>query len=100
MRIFLLLFAMVLTGASCGPELDDGYQFGDLTRMTIRDINRVIEARDKYCAYTGADSKRRFLRKAAVLAIRAYAPGYPQEGVCTDEFDKVIAVLRGKCSTC
>lgn len=100
MRAFLLLVVLTMTGAACGPELDDGYQFGDLSLMTLHSLRDISERRERYCAYTGSDRKRYVLRQAAVLAIRAYVPGYPVDGICTEEFDELFRVLQQKCEQC
>jgi len=73
--IFLLMFAL----AGCLDEFKDGYQFGDITRFTARQITELSQARDDYCAVTSTST----IKKAALLVIRAQLPGYPVKGICT-----------------
>ena len=97
MNKIILIGAVLLGIAGCiEPEWNDGYQFGDISKITWRDIDRLITAREKACGFIGDSVIRQELDKIAVLAIRAYVPAYPEEGVCTDDFDAVIAILRNR----
>ncbi len=81
----LLMMPMLLTGCQTPPELKDGYQFGDISKIALRDIKKISHARDVYCA----DASTVILRKAAVITIRSYLPAYPENGICT-RLDKVL----------
>ncbi len=75
----LLLMLLFLPGCESSPELKDGYQFGDLSKIALADIQKVKQARNVYCA----DASTRVLRKAAVITIQSYLPAYPADGICT-----------------
>lgn len=94
-QAIILLFLIVASGASCdSPEFHDGYQFGDLTRIAARDINILIDARERACAYKDEDDMRAALHRAALVLIRVYQPGYPPGGICDERFDNLITNLR------
>ena len=73
---FLALIFITLSG--CFEELKDGYQLGDITNMTVKELKKLGQARVDYCAKT-SDS---FTKQAALLVIRAQLPAYPEDGVC------------------
>lgn len=76
--IALSLMALVMAG--CKPEeLDDGYQIGDISHLTIREIGRLEQARKEYCD-ANADV---VVRKAALAYIRVKFPVIPENGICS-----------------
>lgn len=94
-RLLLITVPWLLMAASCNePEFADGYQFGDVSRVTMRDVNRLIEVRNRACNYIGESGTRQVLDKIAIAAIRVYAPAYPADGICTHEFDELIMALK------
>jgi hypothetical protein len=75
--IALSLMAMLMAG--CKPEeLNDGYQVGDLSHLTIREISQLEQARKEYCD-ANADA---IIRKAALAYIRVKFPVIPENGIC------------------
>lgn len=84
------------TNAELGiiTQLNDGYQFGDITRGLAHDLSLLVALRDKTCKFIGADDTRKALDKVVVMLIRGYMPAYPANGICTSEFDQAIAAIR------
>lgn len=75
--IALSLMAFLMAG--CKPEeLDDGYQVGDISHFTVREIGRLEQARTEYCD-ANADA---VVRKAALAYIRVKFPVIPENGIC------------------
>jgi hypothetical protein len=91
----IVAMSFMAIAASCNnPELEDGYQLGDISRITMRDINRIIEDRERACNYIGSDAIKRTLDRAAILAIQHYVPMYPDDGLCGPEFDRMLSTIR------
>jgi hypothetical protein len=66
-----------LTGCTA-PELDDGYQIGDITHIVIREEEKIKQARETYCGNV-QDS---VARDAALRVIRIKYPFIPENGIC------------------
>lgn len=81
------LLALLMTMAACQTaEFSDGYQFGDITRFTARELLQLQAARDDYCSKT-ADSA---LKQLAITAIQTQLPAYPESGICTDALAELV----------
>jgi hypothetical protein len=77
--VSMVIALLALPLAGCAPqELDDGYQFGDITRMSGRELAELEEARQAYCQ----NHKDSPLRKAALDYIRIQHPEIPENGIC------------------
>lgn len=72
----ILLSVVMLTG--CFEEFADGYQFGDVSALTARELKDLKQASDTYCD-KNADS---LLRKTALTLIKAQFPLVPANGIC------------------
>jgi hypothetical protein len=69
--------AASLTGCSA-PELEDGYQLGDVTHIAIREEEKIVQAKRAYC-----DKASTFaVRDAALRLIRLKYPFIPENGIC------------------
>ena len=90
MKHLLIITALILaSGASCNePEMADGYNFGDISKIALRDYQRVVKLRNDYCQLTTDNPRYHIAKNLAIQAIRIYAPAYPAEGICTDLFDR------------
>lgn len=86
--------AMIATGLSCSnePEMQNGYQFGDLTTIGLRDMAKIEKLREIYCADTSSplNPGRMLAKRALIMAIQTKIPLYPEEGICLD-LGKVFA---------
>lgn len=73
---------MMLGGptACTTPELADGYQFGDLSKLTAREISKLHDARVAYCDSTSSST----LKRLAIAVIQTRLPGYPEHGICSN----------------
>jgi hypothetical protein len=79
MKKVILAFAVLLLIVGCStPELDDGYQFGDVTRIAIREEKDIKQAINDYCD-KAEDSA---IRQAALAVIRTKYPFVPENGIC------------------
>ena len=87
--LWSLLF-LAITGCENTPEFKDGYPFGDVTRLTARNINELDNARNAYCAKTSHS----LIRQAALTVIRQQLPDIPEYGLCTT-LDKLISSQPG-----
>lgn len=86
--VLALCLLILLNGAACNePEMSDGYQFGDITRIGARDFQKIVVLRNQYCVMDKNDPTAHIAREIALTAIRAYAPAYPPDGICSDLFD-------------
>jgi len=74
-----LLAVLAVPLAACSPpELEDGYQLGDVTHIVIREEDTIIQAKKDYC-----DKARTFVvRDAALRLIRLKYPFIPENGIC------------------
>lgn len=82
--ILLLLFVSLFTACSNPPaEFADGYQFGDITRFSARELMNLENARATYCSETSSSA----LKQLAIAAIRTQLPAYPAAGICTELLD-------------
>jgi hypothetical protein len=72
-----IVIAAPLVGCST-PELEDGYQIGDITHIVIREEDKIKQARDTYCGNV-QDS---VARAAALRLIRLKYPFIPENGIC------------------
>jgi hypothetical protein len=74
-----LALAATLPMAGCStPELDDGYQIGDITHIVIREEDKIKQARDTYCGNVQDSAAR----DAALRMIRLKYPFIPENGIC------------------
>lgn len=74
-----LALAATLPLAGCtAPELDDGYQIGDITHIVVREEEKIKQARETYCGNV-QDS---VARDAALRVIRIKYPFIPENGIC------------------
>lgn len=79
--IFGLLQAALMVLIGCQTtEFADGYQAGDITRFTGRQVLELEAARHDYCTQA-ADSA---IRQAALDFIRMKAPEIPENGICAE----------------
>jgi hypothetical protein len=75
-----LALAATLPMAGCStPELDDGYQIGDITHIVIREEDKIKQARETYCGNVQDSSTR----DAALRLIRLKYPFIPENGICS-----------------
>jgi hypothetical protein len=86
MIIALILTAIMLSGCAV-PEMEDGYQFGDISHLADRELISLLDAIHTYC-----DKNRDSVaRKTALAIIRVYYPLVPANGICmTEQFDTTI----------
>ncbi|MGJ0489612.1 hypothetical protein [Methylobacter sp.] len=81
MKLVLIVMAsLALPLVGCAPEeFNDGYQFGDITHMTGRELVKLEQARKDYCnSYSDA-----LIRRAALAYIRTQYPLMPENGICS-----------------
>ncbi len=80
--IGLFSAVMMLGGptACTTPELADGYQFGDLSKLTGFELSKLHDARVAYCDSTSSST----LKRLAIAVIQTRLPGYPEHGICSD----------------
>jgi hypothetical protein len=71
------IMAAPLVGCSA-PELDNGYQLGDVTHIVLREEEKIKQAKQTYCDDV-ADS---VARDAALRLIRIKYPFIPENGIC------------------
>lgn len=67
-KIVLVIAATLLIVGCSTPELDDGYQFGDITHLALREQAEVNQAIKEYCDQNQAS----VVRYAALKVIRLY----------------------------
>lgn len=85
--IILMATALLIAGCSSPPaEFADGYQFGDITRFTARELMNIESARETYCDQTSSSASKRL----AIMAIQTQLPAYPVDGVCTALMDVLL----------
>jgi hypothetical protein len=78
---FSLAVAVALlaaTACSSPPELEDGYQFGDISHLAVREQKEIKQAVADYCDKT----KDSLIRYAALNIIRLKFPFVPENGIC------------------
>jgi uncharacterized lipoprotein YmbA len=75
--VMATIMAAVLVGCST-PELEDGYQLGDVTHIVIREEEKIKQAKQTYCDSV-TDS---IARAAALRLIRLKYPFIPENGIC------------------
>lgn len=78
---YLLMVAMSMTlvlPACSTPELDNGYQLGDITHIVVREEAKIKQAKQDYCD-SAQDSA---IRAAALRVIRLKYPFIPENGIC------------------
>jgi hypothetical protein len=79
MKKMLLIIAATLLMVGCSvPELDNGYQIGDITHIVIREEDRIKQARETYCGNVQDSATR----DAALRLIRIKYPFIPENGIC------------------
>lgn len=78
--IVFLLTLFLLGCDSLDRELDDGYQFGDISKAALSDVKHL---RDAYCI-----EKDPAIKKVIIASIRLKLPGYPEEGMCSIKHDQ------------
>lgn len=88
-----LLFIPILLMACSSPpaEFADGYQFGDITRFTARELTNLEAAREAYCDQTSSSA----IKRLAITAIQTQLPAYPADGVCTQLMDVLLKPSTG-----
>lgn len=77
-KIILIIATALLLEACTTQELDDGYQFGDITHLAVREQKEVNQAITEYCDKNRAS----MVRYAALNVIRLYFPLIPENGIC------------------
>lgn len=87
----LLIAALALAGCPF-EEFDDGYQPGDISHMTVRELVQLEAYRQKYCDAT----ENVTIRDAALTAIRAKFPFVPEDGICGDFWDDLFGRITNK----
>ena len=75
--LYCALALPVMSGCS-SEEFKDGYQFGDLTHLTEREITVLEKHRETYCNEYNSN----IMRQAALAAIRTQVPLIPENGIC------------------
>ena len=79
MKKILVAMAITLMLTACNfDELEDGYQFGDVSHLSARKLADLKQARDDYCTNTDGS----LLRKAALVTLRLEFPLIPENGIC------------------
>lgn len=78
----IIIMALLLSGCA-EPELADGYQLGDFTKMGGRELSNLIGAIDTYCNKVSDSSSR----KMALQVIRLSYPLVPSNGICQGHVD-------------
>lgn len=71
--------ALVLAGCQKPEQLQDGYQFGDLSSVGVESLGDAVDLYDRYC-HQGDQRARHLL----LMAVRVVYPDYPGDGLCTD----------------
>jgi len=77
-KMFLIIAATLLMVGCSTPELDDGYQIGDITHIVIREEDRIKQARETYCGNVQDSAAR----DTALRLIRIKYPFIPENGIC------------------
>lgn len=76
--LLFLMVAALLVACSSPPELEDGYQVGDITHVAIRKEKDLEQAVKDYCDKAN-DS---IIRATALRLIRLEYPFIPENGIC------------------
>lgn len=76
-KLAIILLFIALLGCT-SPELDDGYQFGDFSTMSARELSSLLGAIDTYCDKVSDSGAR----KLALQVIRLSYPLVPANGIC------------------
>lgn len=88
----IVIMAIPLLFTACSSaEFADGYQFGDITRFTARELMDLEAAREAYCDQTSSSA----IKHLAITAIRTQLPEYPPDGVCTQLMDVLLKPSTG-----
>jgi len=77
-KTFLIIAAALLLSGCSAPELNDGYQFGDITHLAEHEQTEIKQAVKDYCD-RNQDSA---IRYAALNLIRLKFPFVPENGIC------------------
>lgn len=78
--LLMLAFLPALALSACTfDELNDGYQFGDVAKMTEREFGDFLEHRKAYCDVAQSSA----IRNAALRLLQLKYPWIPAEGICT-----------------
>lgn len=84
--IFITLSLLVLSACTAiETPMDDGYQFGDVTKTTYGGAKRLVKLRYQYCAAEDLASK-----EIALSLIHQLQPGYPEDGICTNLLSTLV----------
>lgn len=76
---FVILLSVPLLLFACSfDELDDGYQVGDASRLTARELKELYVSVHQYCDKASSST----VRTAALTIIRLYYPQVPANGIC------------------
>ena len=86
----LLVCLCFLTACACSPEEQ---KYAGLMEKTKHHVHTLIELRTQYCYSTESDSGKKVLKKLLIRSIRFYQPMYPEDGICTERFDRLVEVL-------
>lgn len=76
--ILTIAVSLFLVACSSPSELEDGYQFGDVTHIAIREEQDIKQAVSDYCD----KSKDSIVRATALRVIRLKYPFVPENGIC------------------
>jgi len=74
----LVISATLLLIGCSTPELDNGYQLGDITHIAIREEANIKQAKQDYCDKASGSA----VRDAALRLIRLKYPFIPENGIC------------------
>jgi hypothetical protein len=85
--VFIALSMLLISAcSSIETPMDDGYQFGDVTKTTYLGAKRLVHARYVYC--TAAEGSE--ARATALGVIHTLRPGYPEDGICTNLLHSLV----------
>ncbi len=80
-----MLIVVLLTLTACDwdwEELREGYQPGDALHTALRLGSEARSLHEKYCKETDP-----LIKEVLITAVRAEVPFYPDEGICSLDFD-------------
>ncbi len=90
MKKLFALFVLVACPACASPlGLDDA------RKLAVLDVEDIAAIRRDFCDFKARypSSTIAFADRAAILWIQANVPGYPVDGICSQEFEDALDLL-------
>ncbi len=89
--IIIIAYSVVLT--ACFDQIkqvNDGYQFGDISRMTVKELGILKQAHHDYCDKNNDST----IRSVALALLRTELPMIPPNGICEITFNVPVEMLH------